>query len=282
MKQKTDFGTKTMRKKLLKILGTLIVITVVLGSFTLAKYINILNSDKMIGRPDGFYFESDYLTVNNTGHTMENWNTEKDYSFVIDIRNFQDTLKSAESDITYKLTISELGTNVKATLNNNTVTADTQFIMSANAPITDQLLITVPAGKTPTNKKITIQATTVSATSNGYTKTISAVFELVANNTTFDLQLENHKDYYDLLVGVAKNNETMTITWPSSFTPDTTVSELEAANASSNTAQYKTSLEDSSARLRFFVTAGSLNKDDIFTVKDSSGNSKQIKISEAK
>lgn len=281
MKQKTDFGTKTMRKKLLKILGTLIVITVVLGSFTLAKYINILNSDKMIGRPDGFYFESDYLTVNNTGHTMENWNTEKDYSFVIDIRNFQDTLKSAESDITYKLTISELGTNVKATLNNNTVTADTQFIMSANAPITDQLLITVPAGKTPTNKKITIQATTVSATSNGYTKTISAVFELVANNTTFDLQLENHKDYYDLLVGVAKNNETMTITWPSSFTPDTTVSELEAANASSNTAQYKTSLEDSSARLRFFVT-GTLNKDDIFTVKDSSGNSKQIKISEAK
>lgn len=282
MKQKKNFGTKSMRKKLLKILGALIVITVVLGSFTLAKYINILNSDKMIGRPDGFYFESDYLTVNNTGHTMENWNTEKDYSFVIDIRNFQDTLKSAESDISYKLTISELGSNVEATLNNNPVTADTQFTMAANSPVTDQLLITIPKGKTPTNKKISIQATTVSDTSNGYTKTISAVFNLVPNNTTFDLQLENHKDYYDLLVGAAKNNETMTMTWPSSFTPDTTVSELEGANASSYTAQYTTTAEDSSARLRFFVTAGSLNKDDIFTVKDSSGNSKQIKISEAK
>lgn len=279
MKQKKNFGTKSMRKKLLKILGALIVMTVVLGSFTLAKYINILNSDKMIGRPDGFFFESDYLTVNNTEHTMENWSTDKDYSFVIDIRNFQDTLKSAESDISYKLTISELGTNVTATLNSVAVTVDTQFTMTANSPITDQLLITIPKGKIPTDRKISIQATTVSDTSNGYTKTISAVFNLVPNNTTFDLQLENHKDYYDLLVGVAKNNETMMITWPTSFTPDTTVEEL--GNASTTTATYTTAKEDSSARLRFFVT-GTLNKDEYFTVKDNSGTTQKIKISEAK
>lgn len=279
MKQKKNFGTKSMRKKLLKILGALIVMTVVLGSFTLAKYINILNSDKMIGRPDGFFFESDYLTVNNTIHTMENWSTDKDYSFVIDIRNFQDTLKSAESDITYKLTISELGANVEATLNSVAVTVDTQFTMTANSPVTDQLLITIPKGKIPTNQKISIQATTVPDTSNGYSKTISAVFKLIPNNTTFDLQLENHKDYYDLLVGVAKNNETMTITWPTSFTPDTTVEELETAGKT--TATYTTTKEDSSARLRFFVT-GTLNKDEYFVVKDSSGTTQQIKISEAK
>ncbi|MFQ6860856.1 MAG: hypothetical protein ACLRUO_03750 [Beduini sp.] len=281
MKQKEKFGTKRTQKKLLKILGLLCVIILVLGSFTFAKYFNLFDSDKIIGRPDGFFFESDYLTVNNTEHTMENWNTDKDYSFVIDIRNFQDTLKSAESDITYKLTISELGTNVNATLNGTAVDADSEFTMTANSPITDQLLITIPKGKTPSDKKITIQATTLSSASNGYTKTIGAVFSLVPNNTTFDLQLENHKDYYDLLVGVAKNSEVMEITWPASFTPDTTVKELLGANATSRTVQYTTTSDDSSARLRFFVT-GTLNKDEYFIVKDKSGTTKQIKISEAK
>lgn len=281
MKQKEKFGTKRTQKKLLKILGLLCVIMLVLGSFTFAKYFNLFDSDKIIGRPDGFFFESDYLTVNNTEHTMENWNTDKDYSFVIDIRNFQDTLKSAESNITYKLTISELGTNVNATLNGTAVGADSEFTMTANSPITDQLLITIPKGKTPSDKKITIQATTLSSASNGYTKTISAVFHLVPNNTTFDLQLENHKDYYDLLVGVAKNSEVMEITWPSSFTPDTTVKELEGANADSKTVTYTTASDDSSARLRFFVT-GTLNKDEYFIVKDKSGTTKQIRISEAK
>lgn len=281
MKQKEKFGTTRTQKKLLKIVGLLFAITIVLGSFTFAKYFNLFDSDKIIGRPDGFFFESDYLTVNKTEHTMENWNTDKDYSFVIDIRNFQDTLKSAESEIAYKLTISELGMNVNATLNGTAVGADSEFTMTANSPITDQLLITIPRGKTPTDKKITIQATTLSSASNGYTKTIGAVFSLVPNNTTFDLQLENHKDYYDLLVGVAKNSEVMEITWPSSFTPDTTVKELLGANATSRTVQYTTTSDDSSARLRFFVT-GTLNKDEYFIVKDKSGTTKQIKISEAK
>lgn len=281
MKQRMKFGTKMMQKKLLKIAAILIVLIFVLGSFTLAKYLTISSSDNMIGRPDGFFFESDYLTVNNTKHTMENWNPDKDYSFIIDIRNFQDTLKSAEADITYKLTISELGTKINASLNNVAVTADTKFTMTANSPITDQLLITVPYGKIPTDNKITIQATTIPTTSNGYAKTISAEFKLVANTTTFDLQLENHKDYYDLLVGVAKSNETLTVTWPSSFTPDATIEELKNANANTRTSTYTTTSEDSSARLRFFVT-GTLNKDDYFTVKDTSGNTRQIKISQAK
>ncbi|MCG4877623.1 hypothetical protein L0N00_14400, partial [Eggerthella lenta] len=114
MKRKKKYNSKAIQKKLLRILVVLVLIVLTLGSLTLAKYMSQLNSDKIIGRPDGFYFESDYLTVNNSPYEMQNWNRDKDYSFIVDIRNFQDSLRASEMDVSYKLVISELGSNVNA------------------------------------------------------------------------------------------------------------------------------------------------------------------------
>lgn len=80
MKRKKKYNSKAIQKKLLRILVVLVLIVLTLGSLTLAKYMSQLNSDKIIGRPDGFYFESDYLTVNNSPYEMQNWNRDKDYS----------------------------------------------------------------------------------------------------------------------------------------------------------------------------------------------------------
>ena len=278
MKRKKKYNSKAIQKKLLRILVVLVLIVLTLGSLTLAKYMSQLNSDKIIGRPDGFYFESDYLTVNNSPYEMQNWNRDKDYSFIVDIRNFQDSLRASEMDVSYKLEISELGSNVKASLNGNNVTSNTTFKMSADQTVTDQLLITVPKGETPSNNKIQIKATAVPESSNGYSKEISAVFTLIENSSTFELQLENHKDYYDLLIGVAKSGQTMTINWPSGFTPDSTVTELK--NATTTSASYTTNGDDTSVRLRFFVT-GVIDKSTSFSVKDSNGIEKTVKISDA-
>lgn len=278
MKKKITYRNQTIQKKLLSVLTVLVLIVLVLGSFTFAKYRNQLQSDNIIGRPEGFYFESDYLTVNDSSYEMQNWNRDKDYSFIVDIRNFQDSLRASEMDVSYKLVISELGSNVTALLNGNEVTSDTTFKMSADQTVTDQLLITVPQKKIPTDNKIQIKATAVPESSNGYSKEISAVFTLKENSSTFELQLENHRDYYDLLIGVAKSGQTMTINWPSGFTPDSTVTELKDATGS--TATYTTTKDDSSVRLRFFVT-GTIDEATSFSVKDSNGNEKNVKISEA-
>ena len=209
---------------------------------------------------------------------MQNWNRDKDYSFIVDIRNFQDSLRASEMDVSYKLEISELGSNVTASLNGDNVTSNTTFTMSADQTVTDQLLITVPKGKTPFNNKIQIKATAVPESSNGYSKEISAVFTLQENSSTFELQLENHKDYYDLLIGVAKSGQTMTINWPSGFTPDSTVTELKSASTTS--ASYITNGDDTSVRLRFFVT-GTIDKSTSFSVNDGKGTEKAVKISDA-
>lgn len=273
-KKKIQFDSKDMQKKLLRIAGVLGMVVILLAGFTFAKYMNEQKSNNYIGRPAGFYFESDYLTVNDASHNMQNWNKGKDYNFVIDIRNFQDTLKSAEMDITYTLDITGLKEgNVSATLNDKKVTADSTFILSANSPNTDSLLITVPAGKIPSNNTITITAT---AQANGYKKELKGIFTLDENESSFEATLENHRDYYDLLVGVAKNNQKITVTWPTSLTPDTTVSGLEVDNATSG--YFITTKEDSSIRLRFFVT-GNKNENDKFTVNDgNSSGSKTVEI----
>lgn len=278
MKKKITYRNQTIQKKLLSVLTVLVLIVLVLGSFTFAKYRNQLQSDNIIGRPEGFYFESDYLTVNNSSYKMQNWNTDKDYSFIVDIRNFQDSLRASEMDVSYQLEISELKENVTASLNGVTVTNDKTFKMSADQTVTDRLLITVPQGKIPTDKKIKITAKAVPTSSHGYSKEISAVFTLEENSSTFELQLENHRDYYDLLIGVAKKDQNMTVTWPAGFTPDSTVTELKDATGS--TATYTTTKDDSSVRLRFFVT-GTIDEVTSFSVKDSNGNEKTVKISEA-
>ena len=278
MKRKKKYNSKAIQKKLLRILVVLVLIVLTLGSLTLAKYMSQLNSDKIIGRPDGFYFESDYLTVNNSPYEMQNWNRDKDYSFIVDIRNFQDSLRASEMDVSYKLVISELGSNVNASLNGDDVTNNTTFKMSADQTVTDQQLITVPKGKTPSNNKIQIKATAVPESSNGYSKEISAVFTLIENSSTFELQLENHKDYYDLLIGVAKSGQTMAINWPNGFTPDSTVTELKSASTIS--ASYTTNGDDTSVRLRFFVT-GTIDKTKSFSVNDGKGTEKTVKISDA-
>lgn len=273
-KKKIQFDSKDMQKKLLRIAGVLGMVVILLAGFTFAKYMNEQKSNNYIGRPAGFYFESDYLTVNAASHNMQNWNKGKDYNFVIDIRNFQDTLKSAEMDITYALDITGLKEgNVSATLNDKKVTADSTFILSANSPNTDSLLITVPAGRIPSNNTITITAT---AQANGYKKELKGIFTLDENESSFEATLENHRDYYDLLVGVAKNQQKITVTWPSSLTPDTTVSGFKVDNASMG--NFTTTKDDSSIRLRFFVT-GNKNENDKFTVNDgNSSGSKTVEI----
>ena len=64
-KIKFNISSKETRRLLLKILGCLIVVVALLGGYTYSRYANDLNSDRIMGTPDNFFFESDFLTVNN-------------------------------------------------------------------------------------------------------------------------------------------------------------------------------------------------------------------------
>ena len=286
-KIKFNISSKETRRLLLKILGCLIVVVALLGGYTYSRYANDLNSDRIMGTPDNFFFESDFLTVNNTSHEMQNYNKDKDYNFAIDIRNFQDTLRPSAMDITYTLSISNFtgtGTNgIQATLGDTRITnSNTEFTLTSGSTVTNQLLITVPAGYTVPSNEIKISATAKPTDANGYTKTISGTFKLVENTSTFDIELENHRDYYDLLIGVAKDKQNMKVTWPSWLTPDTTIEELKSASTTS--ASYQTNGQDSSVRLRFFVT-GTVNTTDKITVTDGqtgTDHTKTIAIKDAR
>lgn len=288
-KKRFDLNNIKIQKLLLKIIGCLVVIIALLGGYTYSRYANDLNSDKIMGTPDDFFFESDFLTVNSTSHEMQNYNKDKDYNFAIDIRNFQDTLRASEMDITYTLEISDFNTNgtgIKATLGDTEITnLSTKFTLTSGAPITDQLLITVPSGVVPSNNTIKIKATASPDTgATGFEKTISGTFRLVENTSTFDIELENHKDYYDLLIGVAKSGQNITVTWPVWLTPDTTIAELSNAGATQTTYTTSKNDTDTSVRLRLFVT-GQVNENDNITVSDGGSgtdHNKTIAIKDAR
>ena len=241
------------------------------GTVTFAKYLSGTESGWFQILPENFYFTSDLLKP-RAEEVIElyNWNQEEDYVFFMDIRNWKDDLRFNQNRIVYSVeTAGADGIAHSVVLPGNVTQSQENYELPGNLITTQKLVITVPRGVTPAGNQVKVTVKAKPKDGIGYTKSLTGTFKLNEGTETMKHEVEVHKAYIDLLIGVDKG-QTLHITWPSSLTPDNTNKWLKEAVG---TAGDVTLEEKSSCRLRFFIT-GDLGAGDTFTV-----NGKPVTIS---
>lgn len=270
MKKQNIGNKRTML--ILKILSLCVIVMIILGGVSLAKFINETKSDKHMIRPENFYFASDSLQEGTAMiHEMNNWNMSKDYTVVLDIRNWQDSLRTSSIDIDYTITVDDAQLNLQ--VNEQNISNGATLKLSSATETTDKVIITVPGGHVPTNHTFKVTAVAKPSSENtGFTQTLLGEFKLIEKTTTFDAELEKHNNYFDIRIGVAGASN-VEITWPLWVTIDTTDQLISSITDKKTTFHLA---QDSSHIVRFFIT-DTINESDYFTVT-ANGRTAQIDV----
>ena len=236
----------------------ILVISLSITSSVLAKYAHTAKNDVIPVTAKAFYFESNYLTTDN--HTYKLNNGENSVS--IELYNYENDLRISEVDCTYTVTVTSEDSTF--TINGETVT---------------QTVIEVEAGQTLTQINLANlkdgYSYKVSATANGgYTKTLSATFEVAPERSGFYMNVDSSDDNYVILTVWTENvTGTVNITFPENLIPDSTDSVMAGITNYQNNAYVAGSFDDaenftqgySSHSYRFFKTASYTGGN--FTVK---------------
>ena len=248
------------------VIAVMICLTAVsgIGTVTLARYVSGYGSSWLQIKPESFYFTSNLLEKGGGTFQLYDWDSDQDYVFFMDIKNWVDDFRVTPKDISYHVSVE--GADGISSQVDGTHAADDTYLIRGGLADTQKLVITIPAGVLPSGDEIKVTVKAKPAEGIGYTKTLSGTFQLNKGEETCRAEVEAHKAYIDLLLGVNKEQE-LGITWPSWLTPDNTNTWLSEAGATSG----RVTLEDeSSCRLRFFVT-GEEQTGDSFQVTEAGG-----------
>lgn len=265
-----------------KIIGILLCLAALsgIGTVTVARYVGSGESGFFLIRPENFYFISDVLEAGGSGNVtrLYNWDKSQDYVFFMDLRNWADDFRVTPEDIHYTVTVEADGvSNIGQTvLNENGNPVDNSggsYTISGGFAKTQKLVITLPAGQTPQNQKMSVSVKAKPSNGKGYTRTLKGTFQLEEGVQAYKAAVETHNTYIDLLIGVDKSQE-IGVTWPSWLTPDNTNTWMTDAigNSCSVTLQ-----DESSCRLRFFIT-GEKKVSDKFTVTAAGGTPEDVLV----
>jgi len=244
-----------------------------IGTVTLARYVGGYETGWLQIKPEKFYFTSDILEPKGNTVTLYNWNSSQDYVFFTDIRNWEDDFRVSPDKVSYHVTITADGTDGITGAVNGTQSPDGTYTIAGGLAQTQKLVITVPAGKKPTENRIKVTVKAEPADGSGYTKTLTGTLVLKEGTETCKAEAEVHNAYIDLLIGVDKG-QTVGITWPSWLTPDNTNIWMAGAQGSTGSVTLE---DESSCRLRFFIT-GEGKTSDSFKVTEDGGASQTIPV----
>lgn len=165
-----------------------------------AKYMQ-QREQEMLVQAEMFYFTSDLLTEEGAVYTINPDTTSISFT----LNNFIDSFRVSEDEIQYEVYVNNEQLGGTAVLNESKHTAKITFDVEAG------------------------QTYGVRAVGNaGYTKTLSATFEVAEKPTGFFKHLDNSNSNYVLLtVWTEQISGEVTVSFPDGLIPDTTNSELE-------------------------------------------------------
>ena len=261
-------------KHVLIVISALLLVAVAIATGSvIAKYAEERKSETSDVTAKLFYFESDYLTDDDHTYYL-NPTTQ---SISLKLYNFQNEM-CADPDCTDCQFTSQLDCEytVKVTCED-----DSSFTVKIDGVATEATAV-IDSSNTPKNKKTTHTVTIegikpghdykIEVTANGgYTKTLSAKFEVAELNSGFYMNVDESNASYVILTVWAEGEYTgnVTITVPAKLIPDTTdpiMSSIDDYDGSSYIILDDTSFasEFSSRSYRFFKDAGYTTAD--FTV----------------
>lgn len=203
---------KTKQPFLFLLVGFLILAGIFGGLY--AKYID-QESQKSKPIAENFYFTSNLLTEEGKNYSLS-LGTDK---ITFQLRNFEDDLRSSDSNIEYKYTVTSNDTEVRN--GNGTITRNGS---SGN-------------NKTITIDKISAGKYTITATATSpFTKTLKATFSIPEESTEIEYNINDKEGsaYVMLHVSTKAYAGKVKISWPEGLIPDTTQTAFENINTETN------------------------------------------------
>jgi len=233
--RKRRIGNSLTRKLLVLLLLTTILFASTVWGAT-ARYTYQSKGESLVKAKE-FYFTSDYLTPEGMRHTLNPGTTE----ITFELRNY-DGLKVSELDINYS--VKRNGTEVLT----GTITHGTEQAV----PVT-------LSGLTPGSYTVMVEGT------NGYSRILSAIFEVKDSNDGIFKHTENYGDYVLLTVWTQGETGTATVSIPAGVIPDYTDTSLTGKSAGGT---FNVTLgKDESRSYRFFTT-GAYVKEPVTVTSD--------------
>lgn len=232
------------RRKRLASIGFLLAgVIAISGMFAggVAKYAH-KESNEEKGDSEQFYFTSDYLTEEGTTYTLSADTNDLE----IELRNYEDVLRWADSEIAYSYTVTKDGTEVSE--GNGTITK--------RSDAGNKEAITIEKMSAGTYQ------VEVTATSP-YTKTLKGTFTIPEENDEIDYTVSDSdgSPYVLLTISSTTYEGNVTIGWSEGLIPDNTQTEFEKVTTLiENTETYQAGnvnvavTKNSSYTYRFFKT----------------------------
>lgn len=167
-----------------------------------AKYVH-QESEKKAPIAEKFYFTSDYLSQDGKTYTLAS-NTKQ---LEFELRNYQDDLRSSDSDIKYTYVVKRDGTQVQT--DTGTIPKKTDSGNKVQITIND-----LTAGK------YTVTATAESP----FQKTLSAVFTVPKESQDLEYKVSDSQQsaYASLQISTDAYDGAIKIQWPAGLIPDST------------------------------------------------------------
>ena len=231
------------KRRISRLTSTLMVIALMSALLTAAMTIGAVakyshqSGGEAIVRAREFYFTSDYLMPGGKLHKL-NQTTNEALTVQFELRNYEG-LNVSELDIHYDI---QLNSNDKtATLSANKGT------ISRNGKNENKVVITLSGLKAGCSYEV------IATGRNGYSKTLSAAFEVLESTENIHKNTTKYKDYVILTIWTdAIAAENLTVSVPAGLIPDRTNTNLRNVGNSFTVSLAKYS----SVAYRFFTAGG--------------------------
>lgn len=200
-----------------KIVAFLVLFCICIGGIAMisAKYIKQTTTNKNAATAKEFYFESDLLD----GDTHEVTPTDKGTATVkIRLKNYVDELRYSETEIQYKISVKETGSDTED--NDITVKNGSGTIETGAKHYADIELSNLQAGKS-----YTITATT----DNIYHKTLKGTIEVSKPDTDINASVHDETQYIEVTIWTNDYSGNVTLSYGNSIglSPDNTDSKMK-------------------------------------------------------
>ena len=180
MKKSKNKKRRKLNKKT-KYIIILITIFVVLFTLiaTFGRYVyNIYHN--YILETKGFYFNSSVMSINDSKHSINNWDGVNGYPLTIDVNSKKNELLSTDVDISYDIAV-ECSENIRCVLNK------TEGVITTSKKLDSYTITIYPMTNFTTNQTATVKT---SATSTyPYVKTLSTTYTIGIETSSFSYKI---------------------------------------------------------------------------------------------
>ena len=180
MKKNRKKNRKKLNKKtkyiiiLISIFAVLFTLIATFGRYVYNMYHNYILETK------GFYFNSSVMSINDSKHSINNWDGVNGYPLTIDVNSKKNELLSTDVDISYEISV-ECSENIRCVLNK------TEGVITTAKKLDSYVITIYPMTNFTTNQTATVKT---SATSTSpYVKTLSTTYTIGIETSNFSYKI---------------------------------------------------------------------------------------------